>query len=120
MVEMREIVDIAVVGRLFALLAITGPVTGGLIGVAIGAQRRNVRRGVTLGLLAGMLGPLNWLLWRLYNALTDRNGLDTVWNLVVNLVLFVIVGAAIGFGVAWARRKTTADVEKETIPSAPS
>jgi hypothetical protein len=39
------------------------------------------------------------LLWRLYNAITDRIGLDTVANLLVNLALFVVVGVACG--VAW-------------------
>ena len=55
-----------------------------------------------------MVGPLNWLLWKMYNALTDRNGLDSVRNLVINFVLFVLIGASIGIGIGlWQRRSAT-------------
>jgi hypothetical protein len=54
-------------------------------------------------------GPpvLLWVMWRVYNAITSRLGLDTVANLLVNLALFVIVGALCGAGWAWlmARRQ---------------
>ena len=48
-------------------------------------------------------GPLvlAWLMWRGYNSITDRLGLDSVLNLVVNALLFVVVGMVCGF--VWAR-----------------
>lgn len=61
-------------------------------------------------LLAALLwgGPLVLIgvLWRIYNAITDRVGLDSVMNLAVNAVLFVVVGAVCGLGWTWltARR----------------
>lgn len=67
-------------------------------------------------LLAGLMvgGPpvLVGLMWLAYNAITDRLGLDRLWNLAVNFALFVIVGGACGAGWVWlvARRApATAD-----------
>ena len=102
--ELREIVEVATVERWFALLAVVGPVVGALIGAAVGARKGHPKRGAIVGLLIGLLGTLNWLLWRLYNAITDANGLDTVKNVLINVVLFVGIGAAIGFAVGYARR----------------
>jgi lipopolysaccharide export LptBFGC system permease protein LptF len=103
--ELREIVDIAAVERLFLLLAVVGPIAGLVIGAAVGSRRQRLRHGTVSGLLFGLLGTLNWLLWHVYNALTDANGLDSVKGLAINLVLFVGVGAALGFGYnAWLRR----------------
>ncbi len=103
--ELREIIDIAAVERLFVLLAVIGPITGLAVGAALGSRRQRLRRGALAGLLLGLLGTLNWLLWRVYNALTDANGLDSVKGLAVNLVLFVTVGAALGFGFhTWLKR----------------
>ncbi|MBC8103233.1 MAG: hypothetical protein H7Z41_11655 [Cytophagales bacterium] len=53
-----------------------------------------------------LLGALFWggpplligLMWRVYNAITDRIGLDRVANLAVNFALFVAVGVACGLG----------------------
>ncbi len=107
--ELREIVDIEAVGRLFALLAMVGPVAGLLLGAAGGARKQDARGGAGRGLLIGLFGPLNWLLWRVFNLLTDRNGLDTVQNVLINLALFVVVGAVIGalWGLALRRSKKT-------------
>ncbi|HZO89406.1 MAG TPA: hypothetical protein VFB38_13835 [Chthonomonadaceae bacterium] len=119
--ELREIVEVAAVDRLFALLALIGPIAGALIGAAVGVRRQNVRRGTLLGFLIGLFGPLNWLLWRVYNALTDRNGLDTVRNLFINLGLFIVVGAVIGVGVGWALRREAAQAsEEQSQPEPPA
>jgi len=103
--DLHEIVEAATVEKLFVLLALLGPAAGLLLGAFAGIRSKNVRRNVCLGLLIGLCGPLNWLLWRVYNLVTERNGLDTVRNLVVNLVLFVLVGVALGCGVAWIRQR---------------
>lgn len=94
--EMREIVTMEQVNALFLALAVAGPVLGLLIGAAVGARRGQAGRGAVNGLLIGLLGVLNLALWKLYNALTDRMGLDTVKNLLVNLTLFVGLGIAAG------------------------
>ncbi|MCW3096165.1 MAG: hypothetical protein JWL77_1783 [Chthonomonadaceae bacterium] len=103
--ELREIVDIAAVERLFLILAVLCPIAGLTIGAAVGSRRQHVRQGAVSGLLFGLLGTLNWMLWHAYNVLTDANGLDSVKGLAINLVLFVAVGAALGFGYnAWMKR----------------
>jgi len=98
--DLHELVDLVAVGRLFAIVAIAGPAIGAAIGVLLGRRSHNVKPGLLRGLLWGSLGTLNWLLWRIYNAITDRNGLDTVKNLAINLALFVFVGVLIGVGAA--------------------
>ena len=69
-----------------------------IIAVAFALARRRGENGPAAALLYG--GPLllTGILWRVYNAITDRIGLDKVANLAVNLVLFVGIGAACGFG----------------------
>lgn len=111
--DLREIVEVAAVERLFLLLAVIGPIAGLAIGAAVGARRQEARRGALLGLLVGMFGPLNWLLWRVYNVLTDRNGLDTVRNLVINLVLFIVVGGIIGVALGCAFRRPASPATTE-------
>lgn len=115
--EMREIVDLATVERLFRLLAVALPVMGALIGALVGARRGNVRRSLLAGVLVGLVGVLNWVLWRIFNAVTDRNGLDTVRNLFINLALFTAVGAAIGLGARRLLYRSSA--EPEALPSTP-
>ena len=60
-----------------------------------------------LGLAAGVIaGGGNYALWTVYNAITQKLGLDTVANLLVNLGLFVVVGIVIGVGAGvYAARK---------------
>lgn len=94
--ELHEIVEPALVDRLLVLLAVIGPCLGALCGALYGARAGNLRRGASTGLLWGLCGTLNWLLWRVYNAWTDHNGLDSVKNLIENLVLFLSVGVVIG------------------------
>ncbi len=97
--ELHEIVDISAVGKLFALLAVAGPIAGTAVGVILAQRRKgaNVRRGAIIGLLFGLIGPINLILWRLFNAITDANGLDTVRNLGINVAVFAALGIAIGF-----------------------
>lgn len=102
--DMREIVDVEQVGRLFAALALVLPPLCLLCGWWYGGRRQMHRRGALVGLLLGLLGPLNYGLWHIYNRITDSVGLDTVRNLAINLVLFVVLGAVIGVGVGLAAR----------------
>lgn len=94
--QLQEIVSADQVGRLFAVLAIAAPLLGAVIGYFLGVRRGHGRQGLSFGVLIGMIGPANWLLWRLYNLLTDRMGLDTVLNFVVNLTLFAALGVVSG------------------------
>jgi len=102
--DMQEIVTVEQVQRLFLLLAVLGPVVGAAIGAAVGMRRGAAGPGAGKGLLVGLVGPANLALWTLYNAITDRLGLDTVKNLLVNLALFALIGAAVGLVVARTMR----------------
>jgi len=103
--DMRELVDLDSVSRLFVAAAVLLPLLGIAAGAALGALRGGMKRSALTGLVIGLPGPLLLLLWRIYNTVTDRLGLDTVRNLVVNVIIFVVVGLVIGFGVGFAARR---------------
>lgn len=98
---MQEIITASQVDALFLALAVAGPLIGAGIGWARG-------RRPLVGLLWGLLLTANWILWRIYNTITDRLGLDTVRNLLVNLALFVALGAIAGYIVALRVRRENA------------
>lgn len=107
--EMREIVTQEQVERLFLILAVAGPAAG----LALGALTAYLGRVKGAGLAPqalrgacwGLLGTVNWLLWKLYNALTSVFGLDTVVNLLVNLIVFVALGGAAGWMISRRRNR---------------
>lgn len=67
-----------------------------VIGLVWGLAAKRVVSGLIVGLL---VGAGNFVLWTIYNAITEKLGLDTVKNLLVNLALFVVLGTLIGIGV---------------------
>ncbi len=107
--DLREIVDTQALGKLFTLLAVLVPLLAATVGGAIGKRNGNPKRGATNGLTVGLLAPLNWVLWRLYNAVVDSTGIDTVRNVLINLVLFVAIGLGVGIGVGNWKRKHDAE-----------
>jgi hypothetical protein len=101
--QMRELVDLGAVQWWFGILAVALP----LVGVGIGAafQFRARRPGALAGgIVVGLLGPVNWLLWRVYNGIEDHYGLDSVKAMLLNLALFAALGLAVGFGFRALRR----------------
>lgn len=103
--DMRELVTLQQMNWFFLALAIGGPV----IGAAVGASLRG-RKGARTGALYGLLGLLNLALWEVYNLITDRLGLDTVKNLLVQLALFVLLGVGAGLWIGrFLRRRGTDD-----------
>jgi len=87
------------------LLMLAVLVLAPIIGAGWGLVTRRVPRGLALGLAVGVG---NYALWTVYNAITDRLGLDTVRNLLVNLALFVLLGVAVGLGAGWHTGKRRA------------
>jgi len=106
--DMREIVTVEQIQSLFVVVAIAAPFTGALVGAVLGRRQRGAARGAVLGGIAGLLGPANLLLWWVYNRITDRLGLDSVRNLLVNLALFAALGVVAGLALAYLRRDRTA------------
>ena len=66
-----------------------------LVGLAWGLGNKRLPFGIVIGVLVGVG---NYALWTVYNAVTERLGLDTVKNLLVNLGLFVFIGIVVGIG----------------------
>jgi hypothetical protein len=94
----EAIVTRAQADALFAAMLVVGLVAAP---VAFATARKRGGDGLAAALLWGGPLVLVGILWRVYNAITDRIGLDRVANLGVNLALFVTLGAACGFG--WAK-----------------
>lgn len=111
--EMREIVTVEQVNRLFLVLIVIGPAAGAAIGGAMGRPRGRLARGALTGALTGLLlALLNLGLWKVYNAITDRLGLDSVRNLAVNLALFIALGAGAGLIAGYLSRRRAAAPEE--------
>ena len=104
--DLHEIVDISAVNRIFGWVAILLPISAVLIGYFTAVNGKSRMLSALRWLMWGLLGPFNWLMWRLYNALSDRNGLDSVSNVVVNFVIFVVVGCLLGVVFASFERKS--------------
>jgi lipopolysaccharide export LptBFGC system permease protein LptF len=94
--ELRELVNLATVDRLFLALAVLGPLLGMGAGAWLGARQQKGRKGALRGASIGLFATLNWALWKVFNRLTDQNGLDSVANVFLNLALFVVVGVIAG------------------------
>jgi hypothetical protein len=101
---MKELITVRQADALFLGLLLLGLV---IAPVAALVARRRRSDALAAALAAGGSLVLLGVLWRVYNAVTNRLGLDTVANLLANLALFVLVGIACGAGWAWliARRR---------------
>ncbi len=95
---MKELIDPHEAHLLMLGVLVLAP----LVGLAWGYAAKRLPLGLAVG-----VG--NYALWTVYNAVTDKLGLDTVRNLLVNLGLFVVIGIVIGIGagVYTARRQTS-------------
>lgn len=92
----REIVDAAAVGT--ALAVLSGVAL--LVGLALLMMARGSKTAKRTG-MAAVCVALVFPMWRIYNAIEDALGLDSVAGLLANLALFVVLG--IGMGLALRR-----------------
>jgi hypothetical protein len=90
---MQELVTRAQADVLFTILPILGLIGGIVAGLL---ARRGGQNALAAAVLWGGPPVLIGILWRVYNAITDRIGLDRVTNLAVNFGLFIVVGILCG------------------------
>ena len=93
---MRELIDPNAVEKGLLFAAVIGPLVGLIFGTIFGAHERCAWPRILAGALIGGLGTVIYGMWRVYGAVTDSLGLDTVLNLCVQLVLFAAFGAVLG------------------------
>jgi len=116
MEEMREIVDIGLVDAAIKAGAIVWLLACVLAGLAIATVRRNWPGSMARAVAVGVVGPLIGGLWLLYSYMvrydpeTGYFGLDKVWVLAVNAVVFLLVGALFGYGLRRIWTRTAAPV----------
>jgi hypothetical protein len=105
--QMKELISPAQSDVLMNLLAFVLLVGGALWGMRVLGKR---------GAVVGLVGPLLWILWQghkwitRYDPQTGYFGLDKVWVLALEIVIFVTLGAALG----WAWKKLTTEGTKST------
>lgn len=88
---MKELIDLHQAHLLMLGVLVLAPLAGLVWGFTV--------KRLPLGLVVGLLvGVGNYALWTAYNAITQKLGLDTVANLLVNLGVFIVIGIAIGVG----------------------
>jgi drug/metabolite transporter (DMT)-like permease len=92
---MKELITLNQANQLMYVVLVAAPV----IGLVWGAATKRIKHGLIAGLLIGLA---NLALWKVYNGITDKLGLDTVKNLLVNLALFIAVGLIAGMIWGWA------------------
>ncbi len=103
---MKELIDPYQARLLMLAVLVLAPV----IGLVWGLAAKRVVAGLVIGLL---VGAGNFALWTLYNAITEKLGLDTVKNLLVNLAIFVVLGTLIGIGAGLfsAKRRSAQNIQ---------
>lgn len=105
----NELIDLRRFDALMRAVAVVLPVVGVLLGLAMGAARRALGEGLKRGVALGLLGPVGYGLWRLfawlvrYDPQTGYCGLHRVSVLLLNVLLFVLVGTILGvlYGRLW-------------------
>ena len=95
---MKELIDPHQAQLLMIGVLLSAPI----IGLIWGLLTKRLVMGIVIGLAVGMG---NYALWTVYNAITDRLGLDTVKNLLVNLMLFTMIGIAVGLAAGFIKRR---------------
>jgi len=92
---MKELISPRTVENVLFIIALAGPILGLIIG-ALSGVRGSLKARMLGGLAIGLLGPVIFGAWRLYNAIADSLGLDSVANLLLQILMFAILGAALG------------------------
>jgi len=93
---LKQLIDPTLVEKVLLYLAVAGPLVGLILGALLGAHEVRAARTVVKSTLLGMICTLIYAMWWVYGLITNALGLDSVANLVLQLILFAVVGAALG------------------------
>jgi len=102
---MEELISERTFNSLITVIAVIGPILGLIIGIVVGVIKNDVKRLTIRGVIIGSFALITYIMWRIYNAITDHYGLDSVKNLLINLGLFTLVGIIIGLLLAVIQNK---------------
>ncbi len=97
---LKELVSQEVVERAFLTIAVAGLAVGLITGIAIGTMKHRSKQYAAAGFLLGLLFCGVYGMWLLFDAITDKLGLDSIANLGAQLLLFSAIGAVAGLAVA--------------------
>jgi predicted membrane protein len=91
--------------RGLSFFAVVGPLTGLIAGTLLGAHEKCAWPKMLRGALIGGMLTLVYGGWHLYGAITDSLGLDRLASLVLQLVVFAVIGAISGALLFWISTK---------------
>ena len=74
---------------LFKVLLFLTPLSALLIYVLFRNRVHNLETFTKILILIGLIGPVNLILWSIYNAIENHFGLDSVVALIINFAIFV-------------------------------
>lgn len=99
----HELIDLNRFEALMRAVALVLPVVGMVLGLGVGLVRKTLRLALVRGVAFGLLGPIIYGLWRFfawmvrYDPVTGYCGLHRVSVLLLNVVIFALVGIGLGF-----------------------
>lgn len=120
---MQELVSVEQAENVLRWLVLGGPLLGAIVGAVIEALRSQegcVGCGARRGFAVGLLGPIIYLMWRMfgylvrYNPETGEAGLHKVSVMALSALIFVVVGALLG---AFYRRVVFPDTDRDDSPA---
>lgn len=127
---MQELVSVEQAESVLRWLVLGGPLLGAIVGALIGALRRRPQAvsregckigcGAWRGFAVGLLGPIIYLMWRLFSHLvrydpeTGEAGLHKVSVMALSALIFVVVGALLG---AFYRRVVFPATDNDDSPA---
>jgi hypothetical protein len=121
---MQELVSVEQAEKVLRWLVLGGPLLGAIVGAVIGALRSQegckVGCGAKRGFAVGLLGPIIYLMWRMfgylvrYNPETGEAGLHQVSVMALSALVFVVVGALLG---VFYRRVVFPDTDSDDSPA---
>lgn len=95
----QELIKEETVVHIFRILAWLLPCFGLIVGATFSLVKHKSQY-LVWGIGVGLVGPLNLLLWRLFNSILDRFGFDSLKAFFLNIIIFALLGIILGFFLA--------------------